>query len=237
MADGGTLTISTSRVTLPAEADHAAGDFIRISVEDQGEGMGEEVLARATEPFYSTKPMGKGTGLGLAQVYGIARQSNGALRIESRIGEGTRVDILLPAVAAPAEQARVQDRGGARLEPRRTATILVVDDDPDVRAFLGDSLESLGHTVVRAASGEEALALLPDAKADLALIDYAMPGIHGAEVARIARQRLPDLPIVFVTGYAETQQLEAALGPGAPVLRKPFTVEELADAVEVNLTP
>jgi PAS domain S-box-containing protein len=235
MAEGGTLTISTCRVTLAEEADHAAGDFVRVRIEDDGEGMSEDVLARATEPFYSTKPMGKGTGLGLAQVYGIARQSGGALRIESRVGEGTRVDILLPAVAAPAEAALIHVGAGATAKPRRTATILVVDDDPDVRAFLADSLETLGHTVVSAGSGEEALALLADPGPDLALIDYAMPGMHGADVARFARELCPQLPIVFVTGFAETEQLEAALGPGAPVLRKPFSVEDLADAVEANL--
>jgi PAS domain S-box-containing protein len=238
MADGGSLTISTGCVTLPEEADHAAGDFVRISVEDTGEGMSEEVLARATEPFYSTKPMGKGTGLGLAQVYGIARQSGGTLRIDSRLGEGTRVDILLPASAPPADEGAPREASASPAESRRRATILVVDDDDDVRQFLGDSLESLGHTVHRAAGGEEALAFLRDsAPPDLALIDYAMPGMHGADVARLAREMLPQLPIVFVTGYAETGQLEAALGPGAPVLRKPFTVDDLANAVEANLRP
>jgi CheY-like chemotaxis protein len=197
--------------------------------------MGEEVLARAVEPFYSTKPMGKGTGLGLAQVYGIARQSGGTLRIESQVGEGTRVDILLPVVAPPARAAQGAERAAVPAQARRSATVLVVDDDTDVRDFLGDSLEALGHTVHRAGGGEEALALLQHEQPDLALIDYAMPGMHGADVARLARDILPGMPIVFVTGYAETEQLEAALGPGAPVLRKPFTVDELADAVEGNL--
>ncbi|HEY0150003.1 MAG TPA: PAS domain S-box protein [Allosphingosinicella sp.] len=235
MPEGGSLTISTSRVTLDAGADHGAGDFVRIRVEDDGEGMSEEVLARATEPFYSTKPMGKGTGLGLAQVYGIAKQSGGTLRIDSRPDEGTRVDILLPAAAAPAEPAAARQSAGTRTAPRQGATVLVVDDDPDVRAFLADSLESLGHVVQRASGGEEALALLAESRPDLALIDYAMPGMHGADVARLARQCCPGLPIVFVTGYAETEQLEDALGPSAPVLRKPFTVDDLADAVEANL--
>ncbi|HEY0044569.1 MAG TPA: response regulator, partial [Allosphingosinicella sp.] len=238
MADGGSLTISTGCVTLPEEADHAAGDFVRISVEDTGEGMSDEVLARATEPFYSTKPMGKGTGLGLAQVYGIARQSGGTLRIDSRLGEGTRVDILLPASDPPAGESAPREAAAIPAESRRRATVLVVDDDDDVRQFLGDSLESLGHIVHRASGGEEALTLLRETAApDLALIDYAMPGMHGADVARLAREMLPELPIVFVTGYAETGQLEAALGPGAPVLRKPFTVDDLANAVENNLAP
>jgi PAS domain S-box-containing protein len=237
MPDGGTLTISTGRTTLSEAADHAAGEYVCVTVQDSGEGMGEEVLARAVEPFYSTKPMGKGTGLGLAQVYGIARQSGGTLRIESRVGEGTRVDILLPTATAPAHIPEGHQDAAAPVQERRTATVLVVDDDTDVRDFLADSLEALGHKVHRAASGEEALALLEQEQPDLALIDYAMPGMHGADVARLARAILPTLPIVFVTGYAETEQLEAALGPGAPVLRKPFTVDALADAVEGNLRP
>jgi PAS domain S-box-containing protein len=237
MPEGGTLTISTGRTTLAESPDHLAGEFVRVTVQDCGEGMSDDVLARAVEPFYSTKPMGKGTGLGLAQVYGIARQSGGTLHIDSRVGEGTCVDILLPAVAAPLLAAEGTENAAAPARERRSATVLVVDDDNDVRDFLGDSLESLGHKVHRAASGEEALALLEHEQPDLALIDYAMPGMHGADVARLARAICPTLPIVFVTGYAETEQLEAALGPGAPVLRKPFTVDALADAVEGNLRP
>ena len=235
MPEGGALTISSARVALDEEADHPAGDFVRISVADDGEGMSEEILARAIEPFYSTKPMGKGTGLGLAQVYAIARQSGGTVRIESRVGEGTRVDILLPAVAAPARECAPGAKAAPKPEKRRLASVLVVDDDDEVRDFLADSLEGLGHRVHRAASGEEALAALGDTAPDIALIDYAMPGMHGADVARLARETHPGLPIIFVTGYADTEQLEAALGPDAPVLRKPFTVDQLADAVEANL--
>jgi PAS domain S-box-containing protein len=235
MPEGGTLTIATSRVSLDEEPDHAAGEFVRITVRDTGEGMSEEVLARATEPFYSTKPMGKGTGLGLAQVYGIARQSGGTLRIDSNPGEGTRVDMLLPAASAPAPKAAALGGAPAAGRSAAAARVLVVDDDPDVRAFLAGSLEALGHEVVAAEGGAEALARLEGWTPDIALIDYAMPGMHGADLARAVRERLPDIPIVFVTGYAETGQLEAALGPGAPVLRKPFTVGDLERAVAHNL--
>jgi signal transduction histidine kinase len=139
MPDGGTLTISTRRLSLDEEADHPAGDFVRLRVEDDGEGMSAEVLARATEPFYSTKPIGKGTGLGLAQVYGIVRQSGGTLRIDSEIDKGTRVDILLPGALATeaAAPAALRVRGGPAA-PAAAARILVVDDDPDVRTFLVD---------------------------------------------------------------------------------------------------
>ena len=113
--------------------------------------------------------------------------------------------------------------------------ILVVDDDPDVRSFLADSLQGLGHQVLAVASGEEAIAELPGWHPDLALIDYAMPAMNGADAARAAREIIPDLPIVFVTGYAESERLEAALGPSVPVLRKPFTIDELDAAVTQNL--
>jgi PAS domain S-box-containing protein len=236
MPDGGTLTIATDRAHLDQAPDHGAGDFVRISVCDTGAGMRPDVLARATEPFFSTKPLGKGTGLGLAQVYGIAQQAGGTLRIDSEEGRGTSVHILLPVAAvAPGEEAAAADRDEAPAGRPAGARVLVVDDDDDVRAFLAESLEGLGCTVVSAASGAEGLQALREWRPDIALIDYAMPGMHGADAARAARALLPGLPIVFVTGYAESEQLEAALGEGVPVLRKPFTLAELAAAVEENV--
>jgi len=201
-------------------------------VRDTGQGMAPDVLARATEPFYSTKPLGKGTGLGLAQVYGIARQSGGTLRISSRPGEGTAVEILLPAVVANAGDgaAAIGVGAGPRSGARR-ARILVVDDDLDVRTFLQESLQGLGHQVLALESGEDAVARLGDWKPGLALIDYAMPGMNGADTARAAREIDPDLPIIFVTGYAESEKLEAALGASVRVLRKPFTIDALDAAV------
>ncbi|HEY0112423.1 MAG TPA: PAS domain S-box protein [Allosphingosinicella sp.] len=236
MAEGGTLTICTSRVSLEQEADHEAGEFVQITVADDGAGMTPEVLARAAEPFFSTKPLGKGTGLGLAQVYGIVQQAGGTLRIRSRPGEGTQVDIFLPAVeglppgkreAAPDQQPAMAGVAGA--------TILVVDDDTDVRGFLSESLEGMGCRVVAAASGREGLEALRKARPDLVLMDYAMPGMTGAEAAAEARRLHPGLPIVFVTGYAESEQLEAALGRDVPLLRKPFTLADLAQEVERNV--
>jgi PAS domain S-box-containing protein len=234
MPEGGTLTISTARLTLPDEADHRAGTFVRIRVADTGEGMPPEVAARATEPFFSTKPLGKGTGLGLAQVYGIAPQSGGPRRIASHVGRGTEVDILIPAAEAPDAEAGDGEATPTGQSRALRAKVLVVDDDDDVRAFLIASLEGLGHDVMAAESGAEGLARLREARPDLALIDYAMPGMHGADVARAAREIAPGLPIVFVTGYAESEQLEAALGDDVPVLRKPFTIADLAAAVEEN---
>jgi PAS domain S-box-containing protein len=235
MPAGGTLTISTDRVRLDDEPGHCPGEFLRITVGDSGHGMSPDVLARAIEPFFSTKPLGKGTGLGLAQVYGIAQQAGGTLRIDSEVGKGTSVHLLLPVAGAPLPR-EAGETGEADAAPGGAAgvRVLVVDDDDDVRGFLAESLEGLGCTVVSAASGAEALEALREWRPDLALVDYAMPGMHGAEAARAAREIHPGLPIVFVTGYAESEQLEAALGRDAPVLRKPFTLAELAAAVEDN---
>ena len=233
MPEGGTLTLSTSVVAEAGGPELDPGDYVCITVADTGVGMPPEVAARATEPFFSTKPHGKGTGLGLAQVYGIARQSGGTLRIESRESEGTMVRILLPraepAAAVSSDGADPRRLEEAALHPR--ARIMVVDDDPDVRLFLADLLADLGHEVDALADAEAALGALDDRPPDLALIDFAMPGMNGAQLAAAMRERYPDLPVVFVTGFAESEQLENAAGGDVPVLRKPFGVEALSATV------
>ncbi|HST37312.1 MAG TPA: response regulator [Allosphingosinicella sp.] len=234
MPEGGTLTISTSLVEEPPGLDLDGGTYVSIAVADTGEGMAPETLARATEPFFSTKPFGKGTGLGLAQVYGIVRQSKGALRIESVEGQGTIVRLLLPHVCGEVVADGLD--GETEDEPPRPpeasgARIAVIDDDEDVRTFLADVLVGLGHSVETLDGAEAALAALAERAPDLALIDFAMPGMNGAELARALRRRHPDLPIVFVTGFAESDQLEGALGSEVAVLRKPFGIDELAAVV------
>jgi CheY-like chemotaxis protein len=238
MPDGGTLTISTSLAREPEGLDLDAGDYVCIAVADTGQGMAPEVLARATEPFFSTKPFGKGTGLGLAQVYGIARQSRGTLRIESKESEGTIVRLLLPSVAGEV----VAEGGGGDAAEAKThspdaasAHILVVDDDADVRAFLADVLGALGHRVDTLDCADAALEALKGGAPDLILLDFAMPGMNGAELAREARRLYPALPIIFVTGFAESDQLEGALGSDVPVLKKPFGVEELTQVIAGHL--
>jgi PAS domain S-box-containing protein len=240
MPDGGTLTISTSLAREQGSVDLDAGDYICVAVADTGTGMSPEILARATEPFFSTKPFGKGTGLGLAQVYGIARQSRGTLRIESKEGEGSIVRLLLPRIAGEVVGDGV---GGEAPEPvpasaaPASAHILVVDDDADVRAFLADILGTLGHRVETAECADAALASMAVAAPDLALLDFAMPGMNGAELARAARKLHPGLPIVFVTGFAESDQLEGALGSAVSVLKKPFGVEELTAIIAAHIPP
>ena len=233
MPEGGTLTIRTARHEEPDGSDLSAGRYVSVTVADTGHGMEPEVLGRAMEPFFSTKPVGKGTGLGLAQVYAIAHQSGGTIRIDSRVGEGTKVSILLPHVeAAEATKAQHTDadpRGPGAQE--RSANVLVVDDDPEVRDFLADALSELGHRVHCCDGAEAALDRLRSDRPDLIMIDFAMPGMNGAQLAQAVRERHGEQRILFVTGYAETDQLEAALGAGAPVLRKPFSIAELSAAI------
>ena len=230
MPQGGKLSISTDCRLLEGQRDVSDGPYVCITVVDDGDGMEPEVLARATEPFFSTKPLGKGTGLGLAQVYGIARQSGGTLWIDSCKGQGTTVCLVLPAaLAGTTEAVRAGEAPG---QPRaKSGNIFLVDDDPDVRAFLCDLLEELGHDVEAFATGPDALRGLEKRVPDLILVDFAMPEMNGAELATRIRAAYSDLPIVFITGFAESDQLEAATAGGAPVLRKPFGMDELARMV------
>ncbi|GEP04313.1 hypothetical protein MOX02_23510 [Methylobacterium oxalidis] len=228
MPRGGELRIETANVG-PGDPRPEAlppGEFVRISVADTGEGMTPEVQARLFEPFFTTKPQGKGTGLGLAQVYGTAKQLRGEVAVESRLDRGTTVTLYLPRATEPAAQA-----GGAPDEaaaaPGRLR-VLLVDDDPQVRASTAALLEEMGHAVAAIGSGPEAVRLLDGATAiDLLLADFAMPGMTGAELCARALAARPGLPVLLMTGYAEA----ASLPVGAPVLRKPFALAELAHAM------
>ena len=191
-------------------------------------GCSEEILARATEPFFTTKGVGKGTGLGLAMVHGLTTQSGGTLRLKSSVGVGTEVELWLPVAArAPAgATAQAPTAGGAA---SRSLTILAVDDDELVLLNTVAMLEDLGHTVIQANSGEAALQALAEAETvDLLITDHAMPRMTGAQLAqRVAAER-PGLPIVLATGYAELPSGEDA---GLARLAKPFGQAQLADAI------
>jgi len=224
MPDGGQLTISARNVAAdqPLPTDLAPGDYVVLAVQDSGTGMPAEVLARATEPFFTTKEPGRGTGLGLAMVHGLALQSGGALRIHSTQGEGTRAEIWLPRAAA-----RMTEPDGA--EPATDpglhgdATLLVVDDDDQVRPVTAGFLRDLGYTVIEAANAEAAEVLAHAAgSVDLAITDVVMPGADGPALAARLRAEWPGLPILFVTGHADRYRLE-----GEKVLAKPFTSVEL----------
>jgi CheY-like chemotaxis protein len=192
--------------------------------------MPPEVAARAFDPFYTTKPIGKGTGLGLTQAFGLARRAGGTARIESAPGEGTTVKLILPlAEQPPAQQIVPVPRSASK--PDRRVTALVVDDDADVLETLSALLDQLGVGVRRASGGAAALAVLDGFEPDLLLVDFAMPEIDGADVARAAQRKYPDVPIVFVTGYSDSEAIERSAGRNALVLRKPFRESELHAAV------
>jgi CheY-like chemotaxis protein len=236
MGGNGALSIQTRPHPFSGDAELAAGNYIELSVTDTGAGMPADVIARAFDPFFTTKGVGKGTGLGLSQVYGMARQAGGIARIRSTAGQGTTVSIFLRATSEGATQdARTAQKDD--LDMAAPATVLVVDDDPGVRQFLADSLDSFGYAVVEAANGEAGLEMLARAAPDLMLVDYAMPGMTGAEVARRARETHPHMPIVFASGYAETAALENVLDENTLILRKPFRLRELQEAVSNALRP
>jgi signal transduction histidine kinase len=206
MEVGGMVTVQTANVSLgaPERAEEPPpGDYVMVCVADNGPGMSEEVLAKAFEPFFTTKPVGKGSGLGLSQVYGLAKQSGGGVRIDNRPGEGASIKVYLPRAGhAPARPA-VEPRGPRRCK-RAEAMVLLVDDDPAVREVTAQILADLGYSVLEAASGGAALDLFDaNTQIDLVLLDFAMPGMNGAEVARELRARREDVSILFATGFAD----------------------------------
>ncbi|HEY7901545.1 MAG TPA: response regulator [Caulobacteraceae bacterium] len=229
MPNGGALTIATRPKALAGDLELADGDYVELIVSDTGVGIAADILGRVFDPFFTTKEVGKGTGLGLSQVYGAVRQAGGAVRIDSQPGEGARISLILRR-AFPLGDAGPE----APPEPppqAASATVLVIDDDAGVRDFLIGSLEALGFRAVLAESGLRALELLDAANPDVILLDYAMPGLNGAQIANDIRGRRPGIPIVFATGYAETAAIEAINGAGGPILRKPFSVDQLEIAL------
>ncbi|NUR44904.1 MAG: PAS domain-containing protein [Sphingomonas sp.] len=237
MPQGGVLSFSSQMVSVESEPDLEAGDYIELTIADTGVGMPPEVLDRAFEPFFTTKEVGKGTGLGLSMVYGMARQSGGAARIESTAGKGTAVKLLFrKADEAVVETAAGIDEPPAAAPTNAPQSILVVDDDPDVRGFIVEALEEQGYVVREAADGREGIAEVERETPDLIVLDFIMPGLSGADVARVAREKRPDQPILFVSGYSETEAVKRT-APDAPLLAKPFRADALHKAVRGALAP
>lgn len=233
---GGTLTIVVRNV-LPGEAELLAGDHVLIEVIDTGSGMDEATLARAFEPFFSTKGPGHGTGLGLSMVHGFVHQSGGAIRLVSAVGKGTTVQLYLPrALRQTAGPAASMARAAL---PRGTESVVVVEDNADVRAMAVAQLESLGYRVVAVESGDDALTLL-EARAgefDLVITDMIMPGkVDGLALAGIASDRWPKLAVLLTTGFAD---VATDIGDGKAVdftlLRKPYRKADIARAVRATL--
>jgi PAS domain S-box-containing protein len=221
MPDGGLITLCADEVE-----DERGRKHVRLAVIDEGTGMDAETLSHAADPFFTTKGIGKGTGLGLPMVQGMVEQCGGRFRIESQVGQGTRVEVWLPVTEAPARPKADE----VPVEPAigRSLRILAVDDDPIVLLNTATVLADIGHQVIQAHSGPAALAQLDEHPVDLLLTDYAMPGMTGAELVTQARQARPDLKAIIVSGYAELPQgtpLEV------PRLAKPFNDVELAHII------
>ncbi|WP_119679400.1 hybrid sensor histidine kinase/response regulator [Indioceanicola profundi] len=229
MPTGGQLTIEAANVVLPpGNPIGLAGEFVRLSVADTGEGMPAEVLAKAFDPFFTTKELGKGSGLGLAQVYGMARQTGGTARIESKVGRGTTVILWMRRSGTPARTAAAVS-GSAAPIGRGSGRVLLVEDDPVVASTIAAALEDVGYEVAHVATADEALPLLAGrARVDVLFSDVVMPGrLSGVDLAHEAQRLRPGLPVVLTTGYSE----DVARAGGVQVLSKPYQVEDLLRAL------
>jgi signal transduction histidine kinase len=227
MPDGGRLTLAARGATIGA--DHPTlkpGDYVQISIADTGQGMDEDTLARAVEPFFSTKGVGQGTGLGLSMVHGLASQLGGALVLSSPAGHGVVAELWLPVSreVARREHAPQVETG----PPGARGTVLLVDDEELARASTAEMLKELGYQVIEACCAVDALALIEDGRTfDLLLTDHVMPGMSGAELAGRLRAKAPELRVLLVSGYADVE----SVAPDLPRLAKPFRHAELADSL------
>jgi PAS domain S-box-containing protein len=239
MPEGGRLTIETANTHIDetyvaSHAEVVVGQYVLLSVSDTGVGMDSAVLQQAFEPFFTTKPPGKGTGLGLSQVYGYVKQSGGHVKLYSEPGLGTTVRIYLPRLLRDSKVDEVERGPDSLPDAAPQETILVVEDDDDVRAINVDSLRELGYRVLEAADGPAALSVLRrEARIDLLFTDVVLPGgMTGAQVAAQARGLRPGLRVLFTTGYARNAIVhQGRLDSGAHLLTKPFTHAELANKV------
>ena len=228
MPDGGALTLHTGEAEPLADGRQA----IFVAVSDSGIGIDEELLGRVFEPFFTTKSVGKGTGLGLSQVYGFAAQTGGDVKVESVVGQGTTVTLILPCTERTPAPAGPEPEAGRR---HRTGRILLVDDNEEVGAFADTLLTELGHKVTRARTGAEALDLARAGGFDAVFTDVVMPGMSGIELADALAPMIPDIPVVLTTGYSD--EISRAGGSGRPVVFKPYRLETLANVLDAVLAP
>jgi PAS domain S-box-containing protein len=246
MPNGGELRIATRNApvdgALAPMLGLAPADYVNLSVTDTGAGMSPEVMARAFNPFFTTKPLGQGTGLGLSMVYGFAKQSNGHVRIDSAPDEGTRVELYLPrhrggeldTDEAEGRPAGVDTAQGAGFR----GNVLVVEDEPAVRDLVLDVLRELGCVAIEAKDGPSALGMLQSVEhIDLIITDVGLPGMNGRRLAEAARALRPQLKILFITGYAEDAAAASGfLEPGMAMVTKPFAIEALAERIKAMTT-
>lgn len=236
MPDGGSLYIATANVTLRQGevGELAAGRYVTLSVIDSGCGMSPKVLAAAFEPFFTTKPIGQGTGLGLSMIYGFARQAGGHVQLRSEPAKGTEVTLYLPAhhstAVTPPPQVVAEDV--QTVNTTQDEVILVVEDDPAVRLLVLDVVGMLGYRVLEAAEANAAAKIVQsDERIDLLVSDVGLPGMNGRQLADIAREHRPGLPVLFITGYAEQAISSGFLEAGMDMISKPFAIDQLAARV------
>ncbi|UWU67355.1 response regulator [Bradyrhizobium sp. NC92] len=232
MPNGGTIIVRGEN--LPGLNDgEICGDYVRLSMVDTGVGMPAEIMSRVFEPFFTTKDIGKGSGLGLAQVHGFATQSRGTVRIRSEVGRGTSIELYLPrSFETPSGERHLIDLTRVRPKKSNQGQILLVEDDNEVAALVSEMLGQLGYDVTRASSAAAALGALADGRPiDLIFSDIMMPGgMNGVELAREIRKRRSDIPILLTSGYAEASVHEAETA-GIAILAKPYHIDELAAAL------
>ncbi len=237
MPDGGTLVVETSNQQLDTSFTNAhenllPGDYVVLSVSDNGCGMPETVISRAFDPFFTTKPIGQGTGLGLSMIYGFSKQSHGHVSIKSEVGLGTTVQLFLPRFQGLKEEAEPTLQSSA-LYAENGETVLIVEDDPAVRALVSEVLNELGYAFIEAGQATDAVPILESAqRIDLLISDVGLPGMNGRQLAEIARQLRPELKVLFITGYAEHAAVRAGfLDTGMELITKPFAFDHLTSKV------
>jgi CheY-like chemotaxis protein len=233
MPRGGTIEIRAANTTV--EDVQGQKSFVRLSVSDNGSGMTQEVQARVFEPFFTTKDIGKGSGLGLAQVHGFVQQSHGKIEIDSEVGRGTTITLLLPRSSKVPEldQENLGHLHAARPSVSSAGSVLLVEDDDEVAALVGEMLRELGFLVVRVSTAAAALGALANGRqVDVVFSDIMMPGgMNGVELAKEIRTRRTDIPILLTSGYSEAVK-QAADAQGVRILRKPYQLTELSEALQ-----
>lgn len=240
MPDGGTITITTAAVHLSPEEgaamDLAEGDYVTLTVADTGVGMTPEVLAKVFDPFYTTKPIGQGMGLGLSMVYGYMRQANGGVRILSQPGKGTQVQLYMPCLGGdldilPSEESRSAPLGVGEV-------VLVVEDEAVVRSLIVEVLGELGYQTLEAGNAQEAMPFLENPqRIDLMISDVGLPGMNGRQLADLAQANRPELKVLLATGYAEGSNVEGYLAANMEIITKPFAIDALANKISEMLNP
>ena len=237
MPDGGKLVVTTSnqRLEKPFADLHSnlsPGDYVKLSVSDSGCGMPQSTINRAFDPFFTTKPIGQGTGLGLSMIYGFSKQSRGHVAIQSKVGEGTTVSLYLPRYGGDLPQDQPADSQHP-LFAQNGETVLIVEDDPAVRALVSTVLSDLGYAFVEACDADSAVPIFDSAqRIDLLISDVGLPGMNGRQLAEIGRQYRPGLKVLFITGYAEHAAVRGGfLDPGMQMITKPFTFDLLTAKV------